>query len=111
MAMRYLADVVTLELDAEKCTGCGMCLQVCPHGVFVVEDGKAAIVDRDACIECAQLPCRRPVRGSRRRLRERGHQGNAARHRADVRLRLLGRPLVLRVMAASGISRSPLRRQ
>ncbi len=50
--MRYLADVVTLELDAEKCTGCGVCTEVCPHGVFVVEDGQARIVDRDACIEC-----------------------------------------------------------
>jgi NAD-dependent dihydropyrimidine dehydrogenase PreA subunit len=50
--MRYLADVVTLELDAQKCTGCGVCTEVCPHGVFVVESGKAKIVDRDACIEC-----------------------------------------------------------
>ncbi len=52
MAMRYLADVVTLELDAGKCTGCRVCTDVCPHGVFVVEGGKAKIVDRDACIEC-----------------------------------------------------------
>ncbi len=52
MPMRYLADVVTLELDAEKCTGCRVCTEVCPHGVFVVEDRKAKIVDRDACIEC-----------------------------------------------------------
>ena len=32
--MTYLKDVVTLKLDEEKCTGCGMCLEVCPHAVF-----------------------------------------------------------------------------
>ena len=50
--MQYLRNVVTLNLDAQKCTGCGMCAEVCPHGVFVVEDGKARIIDRDACMEC-----------------------------------------------------------
>ena len=48
----YLKNVVTLQLDDETCIGCGMCQTVCPHGVFVVEDGKARIVDRDACMEC-----------------------------------------------------------
>jgi NAD-dependent dihydropyrimidine dehydrogenase PreA subunit len=50
--MRYLRDVVTLELDAAKCTGCGMCLEVCPRAVFEMRNGKAQVVDRDACIEC-----------------------------------------------------------
>ena len=50
--LRYLDDVVTLALDAEKCVGCGLCADVCPHGVFALEDGKASIVDRDACMEC-----------------------------------------------------------
>ena len=50
--LRYLADVVTLELDADKCTGCGMCAAVCPQGVFAVSDGKVEVVDRDACMEC-----------------------------------------------------------
>jgi len=44
--------VVTLALDAEKCVGCGMCVEVCPHGVFAVQDRRASIVDRDACMEC-----------------------------------------------------------
>ena len=48
---RYLRDVVSLELDADRCTGCGMCATVCPHGVLEVVE-KAAIVDRDGCIEC-----------------------------------------------------------
>ena len=50
--LRYLSDVVTLQLDPDRCTGCRMCLAVCPRGVFAVGDGKAQIVDRDACIEC-----------------------------------------------------------
>lgn len=50
--LRYLKDVVTLQFDREKCTGCGLCSIVCPHGVFVVEGRKAQIVDRDACMEC-----------------------------------------------------------
>ncbi len=31
MALRYLKDVVTLELDSDKCTGCGLCTHVCGH--------------------------------------------------------------------------------
>ncbi len=49
---RYLPGVATLLLDREACTGCRMCLAVCPHGVFEIEQGKARIVDLDACMEC-----------------------------------------------------------
>jgi ferredoxin len=50
--MRYLPGVVTLTLDAEKCTGCGMCVDVCPHCVFAMVTRKSQIIDRDACMEC-----------------------------------------------------------
>ncbi|HLZ20448.1 MAG TPA: 4Fe-4S binding protein, partial [Smithellaceae bacterium] len=30
----YLKNVTTLQLDGQKCTGCGMCLDVCPHNVL-----------------------------------------------------------------------------
>ena len=50
--LRYLADVVTLNLDEQRCNGCRMCLTVCPHGVFAIADRRARIVDRDACMEC-----------------------------------------------------------
>ena len=48
----YLKNVVTLKLDDEKCVGCGMCLIVCPHAVFAMNDGHARIEKRDACMEC-----------------------------------------------------------
>ena len=49
---RYLPGVTTLNLDVSACTGCGMCTAVCPHGVFTLNDRKAAIVDLDGCMEC-----------------------------------------------------------
>jgi NAD-dependent dihydropyrimidine dehydrogenase PreA subunit len=52
IGLRYLPNVVTLQLDASQCNGCGMCVTVCPHAVFAVENRKAVIVDRDGCMEC-----------------------------------------------------------
>lgn len=50
--MRYITDGITLKMLAGKCTGCGMCLEVCPHGVFRLEGGRALIAARDRCMEC-----------------------------------------------------------
>ena len=57
--LRYLEDVVTLEFDVEKCTGCQFCTLVCPHGVFAMEGNRAKVVDRGACMECGacELNC------------------------------------------------------
>jgi NAD-dependent dihydropyrimidine dehydrogenase PreA subunit len=50
--LRYLAGVTTLSLNEATCTGCGMCVMVCPHAVFALDDAAVRIVDRDACMEC-----------------------------------------------------------
>ncbi len=48
--MNYASD--TLKLQIDKCTGCGVCVDVCPHAVFVVENRKAEIFAPDQCMEC-----------------------------------------------------------
>jgi NAD-dependent dihydropyrimidine dehydrogenase PreA subunit len=58
---RYLNNVTTLQLDVEKCSGCGMCEVVCPHTVFNVGNPKAVIVDRDACMECGACAANCPT--------------------------------------------------
>jgi NAD-dependent dihydropyrimidine dehydrogenase PreA subunit len=50
--MRYLEEVATLELDVTRCNGCGMCMRVCPHAVFRLENRRAVVADRGACMEC-----------------------------------------------------------
>jgi len=57
----YLKDVVTLELDGGRCTGCGMCAAVCPHAVFEISERKAVIIYRDACMECGACAQNCPV--------------------------------------------------
>lgn len=52
MKHRYLKDVSTLKMDSNKCTGCGMCIEVCPHRVFALNNGKSHIVDKNSCMEC-----------------------------------------------------------
>lgn len=62
MRLTYLRNVVTLKLDRAVCVGCGRCLDVCPHGVFELEEeGKARIVARDACMECGACARNCPV--------------------------------------------------
>jgi NAD-dependent dihydropyrimidine dehydrogenase PreA subunit len=50
--MKYLANVTTLNYVLEKCSGCGRCVEVCPRAVFEMQDKRAAITDRDLCMEC-----------------------------------------------------------
>jgi NAD-dependent dihydropyrimidine dehydrogenase PreA subunit len=59
--LAYLKDVVTLHLDEEKCVGCGLCLIVCPHAVFSMNNGNAEIRNRDFCMECGACARNCPV--------------------------------------------------
>jgi NAD-dependent dihydropyrimidine dehydrogenase PreA subunit len=52
MTLTYLKNGETLALNVAACTGCGACVDVCPHAVFLVESGKASIKRRETCMEC-----------------------------------------------------------
>ncbi|MFP3155886.1 4Fe-4S binding protein [Lachnospiraceae bacterium ZAX-1] len=52
MTFKYLKNVATITLSAEKCIGCGKCGEVCPHGVFGFVDKKVRIAQKDLCMEC-----------------------------------------------------------
>jgi NAD-dependent dihydropyrimidine dehydrogenase PreA subunit len=49
----------TLQYDPELCIGCEMCIIVCPHAVFAMNDRVAQFVDAKACMECGacQVNC------------------------------------------------------
>ena len=58
---RYLENVATLKLDESTCIGCGRCLEVCPHQVFVPNGKTVTFSDRDACMECGACALNCPV--------------------------------------------------
>jgi len=61
MGLRYLKNVSTLSLMADKCIGCGKCTEVCPHGVFAFADGKVQVAQKDLCMECGACALNCPV--------------------------------------------------
>ena len=60
-SLRYLDDVATLQLSREQCVGCGLCMAVCPHGVFEMDGTTARIVDLNGCMECGACVNNCPV--------------------------------------------------
>jgi NAD-dependent dihydropyrimidine dehydrogenase PreA subunit len=49
----------TLMLMPHHCSGCGRCVEVCPHAVFAIEGRKARMVNANDCMECGacQVNC------------------------------------------------------
>jgi NAD-dependent dihydropyrimidine dehydrogenase PreA subunit len=58
---RYIDNTAILKLNQEACIGCGNCVTVCPHRVFILHDKKAEIVDYNGCMECGACATNCPV--------------------------------------------------
>lgn len=41
-----------VSVDADKCVGCGECVDVCPVEVYELNDGKSVPVHDDECLGC-----------------------------------------------------------
>lgn len=50
--MRIPNYTTSLRIDPDRCAGCGMCLNVCPHAVIAIEEGKAIARAPERCMEC-----------------------------------------------------------
>jgi NAD-dependent dihydropyrimidine dehydrogenase PreA subunit len=56
-------ELITIKVDLKKCTGCGICLDVCPLNVYEIIDidgkQKASPVNQIDCIGCrnCELAC------------------------------------------------------
>lgn len=44
--------MVKIDVNLEKCTGCGTCVDVCPVGVYELKEGKSVPVKVDECLVC-----------------------------------------------------------
>jgi NADH-quinone oxidoreductase subunit F len=44
--------LITYSIDPEKCTGCGLCIKVCPTQATSGEKKKAHTIDKDKCTRC-----------------------------------------------------------
>jgi len=62
MKQLYLKNRSSLEITAkDKCIGCGMCVDVCPHNVFKIVNSKVEIINKEACMECGACKKNCPV--------------------------------------------------
>jgi NAD-dependent dihydropyrimidine dehydrogenase PreA subunit len=64
-----------IKINEEFCTGCELCFQVCPGGVFIIENNKAKVLDTKKCINCSacykQCPAKAILHSSDRREKDR----------------------------------------
>lgn len=42
------------EVNLEKCTGCGDCVEFCPTGAVAIVNGKVSVVKPEACTYCTE---------------------------------------------------------
>jgi NAD-dependent dihydropyrimidine dehydrogenase PreA subunit len=45
-------DLNTLAYTPDLCANCGLCITVCPHGVFAAGERAVQLVRAEACMEC-----------------------------------------------------------
>lgn len=53
VSLSYISSEITLTFESDKCTSCGMCINVCPHAVFERDQQrKVFLAQKQRCMEC-----------------------------------------------------------
>jgi NAD-dependent dihydropyrimidine dehydrogenase PreA subunit len=60
--LTYIGNGSSLRIFANLCSGCGSCLDVCPHAVLELHAQKAVVAARDRCMECGACGLNCPQR-------------------------------------------------
>lgn len=42
------------DIDANECSGCGICVDICPTGVLDISGSVASMVDEGGCNGCGE---------------------------------------------------------
>jgi len=52
---------MSVEIDRDKCDGCGVCVEICPTDALRLDEGGKAYVKYDECwyCGCCELECPR----------------------------------------------------
>jgi len=58
---RYIEGTATLQVDRQRCVGCGLCTEVCPHRIFALSADGLEVRDLDLCMECGACARNCPV--------------------------------------------------
>jgi NAD-dependent dihydropyrimidine dehydrogenase PreA subunit len=47
-----MTDTILHRISSERCTGCGVCAEVCPGEAVVVQNSKPVFTDMEDCSYC-----------------------------------------------------------
>ena len=47
-----MKDVLKVEIDVEKCTGCMVCTRECPEGAITGKKKEPHLLDQNKCVQC-----------------------------------------------------------
>ena len=52
---------MAVNIDVEKCTGCGACVEICPTEALSPYNDDKTVIDKNACIDCGVCEDECPV--------------------------------------------------
>jgi len=62
---------LAVQVESDRCEGCGSCVDVCPENALEIINGKV-VINEDRCAECGACTevCPNEALGLRRRVRQ-----------------------------------------